>query len=617
MSGPAGCTQPAGAMSGARPPRLSGYGGWHLRTPAIAATINLMSNHDPVAAAIAYYQERMTSPDSGSHPEGNQHLGALIEHIATLNHQKARTERHLASLVNIGNALSMEKDLDAMLRRVLMESKTATGADAGSIFLVESAPDDTRMLRFKFSHTFSKDLPYEEYTIALNTHSIAGFVAATGRALNIPDVYKLPENCPFSFNSSFDKRFEYRSKSVLVVPMRNFADKVIGVIQLINCKDTAGMTPGTSAFGVKLACASDFETLVVTFPADYELILDTIASQASIALENRRMIWQIEHQFEQFVKASVNAIESRDPVTAGHSSRVAESCIKVAKHINTISEGRFENLQFSSAEIRELEYAALLHDFGKVYLDTSIFLKEKKLFPKDFQSLKLRLSLLYRSIEVEALSSHHQAAAQLIDDGLQQPSTRLATIQSVMQQVAKLNEPSITDDDPSQAVAAIRALGTQLSGWDLENQPLEILSDYEAKNLSIKRGTLTAEERKIIESHVSHSFNFLDQIPWPDDLRNIPDIAHKHHEKLDGSGYPLGICDPAKISIQSRIMTIADIWDALAAADRPYKKAVPFERCCSILREEASQGKLDSDLVEVLIGIKASERAPIYAEKVL
>lgn len=569
-----------------------------------------MGSDDPLRAAREYYQYKLLISRANSrNPEAAPvdhemlgHLGALLDHVQSLSFQKARTERHLESLVSIGNALSMEKDFDALLSRILKESKSATGADAGSIYLIEDLTDEVQVLRFKYSHTYSKDLPYEERIMPLDTQSIAGFVAVTGRVLNIPDVYNLTSEDPVSFNSSFDRRFNYRTKSMLVVPMRNHNDKIIGVIQLINCKDSAGMPPGQSAFSVMLRSSDDYQHKVVDFPEEYRLLLQTIASQASIAIENNRMIWQIEHQFDRFVRASVKAIESRDKETNNHSERVAKSCLQMAEEINRITEGRFKEISFDDSQMRELEYAALLHDYGKVYVDPNIFLKKKKLYESDLRTLRLRLQLLHRSLELRGWLEARDTRTPGLPEAY---ARKLDTLRSLIEEVAVLNEPTVTESDPAERVKAIQSLQDELVALDLDGQPIQVLTLDEAQKLSIKRGTFTESERAEMQSHVEHSANLLSQIPWPPELKNIPDIAAKHHEQLDGSGYCHHISGE-EIPIQSRIMTIADVWDALAS-NRPYKVGQPFDKCCAILRDDAERGKLDTDLVELLIAIKSKE----------
>lgn len=495
------------------------------------------------------------------------------------------------ALINIGKALSLEKDPDTLLRTILYFSKKITGADAGSIFIVEEAENE-KILRFKYSHTFSKNLSYEEFTMPMNTKSIAGYVAVTGQVLNIDDVYKLDENAPVSFNPSFDKEHGYRTKSMLVLPMRNHIDEIIGVIQLINSKEVGDVHTGNEAFEILLETEEDFETKVSPFDERYESLMEAIAGQAAIALENNRMLIQIEHQFEEFVKASVTAIESRDPATSGHSFRVAEMCVKTAKAVNESSEGPFKDITYNDVQLKEIEFAALLHDFGKVYLDPSIFLKAKKLFTRDFEYLMMRLNFLYRSLELKCTL-----------DGIspKEMKEKLSKVNSIMEEIRELNEPKPTDTDPKDVIEKICSLQQELSAEDLTGEKIHILEDDEIVNLGIRRGSLNPEERKIIESHVEHTYTFVSKIPWPGEYKQIPEIALKHHEKLDGSGYPIGIKDKEQLPIASRIMAIADIFDALNATDRPYKKAMPREKIFSILREEGSAGKLDNDLVELFI----------------
>lgn len=499
------------------------------------------------------------------------------------------------ALIHIGRSLSIEKDPDTLLRTILKFSKKITGADAGSIFIVEG-DEENKFLRFKYSHTFSKDLSYEEFTMPLDTNSIAGYVAVTGQVLNIPDVYELDADAPVSFNPSFDNEHGYRTKSMLVLPMRNHIDEIIGVIQLINSKEIGDVQTGNEAFEVILESDEDFELKVCPFDERYESLMEAVASQAAIALENNRMLLQIEHQFEEFVKASVSAIESRDPATSGHSFRIAEMCVRAAKAINEKNEGPFAGIFYSKLQLKEIEFAGLLHDFGKVYLDPAIFLKEKKLFPQDFQYLMMRLNFLHRSLELKFEREHI---------GSEVRAAKLKKIKEIMEQVAVLNEPKVQAADPAEIINNILALQKDLNVADLKGSEIPILEDKEITNLKIKRGSLNDEERKIIESHVEHTYTFVSKIPWPDEYRNIPDIARKHHEKLDGTGYPLGIKEADKLPVASRIMSIADIFDALNATDRPYKRAVPQDKIFSILREEARAGKLDLDLVELFIESRA------------
>lgn len=523
-------------------------------------------------------------------------------------------------LINIGRSLSIEKDPDHLFRLILMLSKKITGADAGSIYIVEELREGGKQLRFKYSHTFSKELPYEEFVMPLNRNSIAGYVAVTGTILNIPDVYRLSKSDPVAFNSSFDREHNYRSKSMLVVPMRNHLDEIIGVIQLINSKeddDGTGKMTGNEAFEIVLSTPSDFEKKVVPFASRYESLMEAVAGQAAIAIENNRMMKQIQEQFEEFVKASVTAIESRDAATSGHSFRVAELCKQMALAVNAEEKGVFGDMRFSEMAIKELEYAALLHDFGKVYIDLAIFQKSKKLFPKEFENLMLRFDYLYRCVELRFLMEENrllQSAREGIDvsdefDRIRaERDSRLRRIREIKETLTTLNEPTVTNKDPEEVIRGIHRDLDSIGCQDPDGKPIPVITESEKVNLEIRRGSLNPLERKEIESHVVHTYNFVSRIPWPPEYRNIPEIALRHHEKPDGTGYPDGISGNEDIPVQARMMAIADVYDALAATDRPYKKSVPLEKTLAILEEEARNKKLDAELVELFIRHRIYEK---------
>lgn len=522
------------------------------------------------------------------------------------------TKKDQEDLINIGRALSLEKNPEKLLRSILYLSKRITGADAGSIYLVERDEAGKKRLRFKYSNTFSRDIPLEEFVLPMDKKSIAGYVAVTGTVLNIPDSYNLPKDAPYSYNTSFDRKYDYRCRSMLVVPMKNHVDEIIGVIQLINSKvhGAKGNSDGYEAFDLRLEKPDDFERNVVTFSGKYDSLLEAVAGQAAIAIENNRMITQIQHQFEEFVKASVSAIESRDPATSGHSFRVAVICTALAAEVNRVTGGYLAGFHMSDTEIKELELAALLHDFGKVYIDLSVFMKAKKLYPKDFDNLSLRINYLYRFMELQYAARESELlintgkdedAGRIYDQLLHEKSERLRRIVDIRNKLRQMNEPTVVEDNPEEILNGISAEIDTIECINIDGEFIEVISPIDIMNLSIRRGSLNPLERKEIESHVLHTYSFVSKIPWPPEYKNIPEIALRHHEKLDGTGYPDGLRGRESTMIQSRIMAIADIYDALAASDRPYKKAVPLERVLKILREEADRGVLDPDLVELFI----------------
>jgi HD-GYP domain-containing protein (c-di-GMP phosphodiesterase class II) len=456
----------------------------------------------------------------------------------------------------------------------------------------------------------------------MNTKSISGYVAVTGEVLNIPDAYKIDPLAPYSFNPYFDRQHNYISRSMLVVPMKNHLDEIIGVIQLINSKEdhTGVRKYENEAYEIKLESQSDFDKYVVPFDDRYNSLMEAIAGQAAIAIENNRLINQIQKQFEEFVKASVTAIESRDPATSGHSFRVAAICKEMANAINNVQSGYLSSFKFTDTDIKELEFAALLHDFGKVYIDLNIFKKAKKLYPKDLENLKLRMDYLYRYIELLYYSkemeviregiNYNKAVDNIVTLIHEEKIEKLKRIIEIKETIIKLNEPTVTEFEPDEVLRGILNEIETIECTDISGRRFEVITDLDKKNLSIKRGSLNEEERQEIESHVIETYKFVSKIPWPPEYKKIPEIALRHHEKLDGTGYPDGLAGRESVSLQSRMMAIADIFDALTAQDRPYKRAVPIERVVDILREEARSNKLDPDLVELFITEKIYEKIP-------
>lgn len=512
-------------------------------------------------------------------------------------------------LIEIGRDLMRIRDRDRLLRRILEVSRIMTGADAGSIFLAEEI-DGVPKLRFKYSHTASMPLPYEEFVMPRTVGSIAGYVSLTGQSLNIADVYTLSAELPYSFNKSFDLEHGYRTKSMLAVPMTDHTGSVVGVVQLLNSKEIPNST-GNNPDQIILKTPEDFQNRVVPFKERYVPLMEAVAAQAAIALENASMIRRIQTQFELFVAAAVDAVEARDPATSGHSSRVAEHAVAIARELNRRSEARGETPRFTDSQLVELEYAGLLHDFGKVYIDPLIFQKAKKLFPADYDRLKLRLKYLRRSLELDfaqrALDTDPHADPELD----RKREAAIAEIAEISGLVDQLNEPALVAEDPAKVIERIRAVPLPpVKG--VEDEAIPLLTDQEIFNLKTPRGSLNPEERLEIERHVVRSYEFVKRIPWPPEYANIPAFVRSHHELLDGSGYPDRLTAP-DIPLQARILTVVDIYDALTASDRPYKKSAPPARALEILREEVARGKLDGSIVEVFSDLVA-EVAPAVPE---
>jgi HD-GYP domain-containing protein (c-di-GMP phosphodiesterase class II) len=514
--------------------------------------------------------------------------------------QRRRSEM-VDKLLDVGAALVAERDPNHLLELILGEARRITGADAGSIYVVEQAEGDRpARLRFRFAQNASlPEVRFDEFSLEISERSVVGACVLSGTPITLRDCYSEAEADRSDSNSggrifphdrSFDERLGYQTRSMLTVPMRPPDGAVLGAIQLINAR----MNPHDTR---PLRSAEDFGRRVVPFDAEAERLCRALAAQGAVALENARLYAEIEALFEGFVRASVKAIEQRDPTTSGHSERVATLTVALAELVDRTSDGPLAPVRFDRDALRELQYAALLHDFGKVGVREDVLVKAKKLYPEqrarvmsrfDHMRTALRLSLL----EQRLCNSEPQSQAEF-DASL---AEILAEVDALQALVEEANEPSILSEDCS---AGIRALEHRRF-HDGHRSEIRLLEPDDVESLLITRGSLTEAERRAIQEHVVHTSHFLERIPWGRKLTRVPDIAGKHHEYLDGTGYPHGLKAEA-ISIQTRMMTIADIFDALTAADRPYKKAVPLERALSILEMEVNAGKLDRQLFELFV----------------
>jgi len=505
-------------------------------------------------------------------------------------------------LLSIGVALSAERDISKLHELIVRNARELTRADGGSLFLLEKTEGEADKLRFAVAQTGPDDAgTHLGAVLPLTRGSVAGYVALTGEVLRIPDVYEIPESAEYRFNQSFDKQNGYRSKSIMTVPMRDHENSIVGVIQLINRKPE---------FELVLTSPSMTEQVVNPFTSRDESVLLSLASQAGVALENKALLASIQDLFEQFVRASVKAIEVRDKSTQGHSSRVAELTVAQALATNAVAAGRFADLHFNEDALREMRYAALLHDFGKVAVPEYIFGKAKKLPDGKLDAIRLRFLLAINQIESLAARRKFELlqAGVALDDHLMieinaDAAAREGELQALLTTVESANEPRVV-------AAEIGALLDSILGKtyrDVEDE-LPLLDAVEFEFLRSPRGSLSNDERQKMEQHVTQSFYFLREIPWAKTpWRNVPDLAYGHHEHLDGTGYPRGLKD-TEIAPQVRMLTIADVYDALTAKDRPYKAAMPVERALDILvKEFAQRGKVDSELLDLFISRKVYE----------
>lgn len=526
--------------------------------------------------------------------------------IRQLERAYNRRGEELSQLNDIGVKLTAERDIDKLLTLILQKSREITVADAGSLYLVEATENgngEPRRLRFKLPQNDSLGVSdFQEFAVPLDPTSIAGYVALTGEPLNLADVYSLPPGAPYSFSRAFDEKSGYRTRSVLTVPMKDHKEVVIGVVQLINKKRDAGAV---------LQSASLVDDQVISFTEVDRKLVASLASQAAVAFENADLIQRIRRLFDEFVNAAVSAVEQRDPPTSNHSARVAELTCALAERVDAVSSGPLATVRLTRDQLQELRYASMLHDFGKVAVQEKVLGKRKKLYATKLLAVRQRFAYILKSIEADHLRrrlelvSSGRATAQALAAIDEEERRHRAETERVLRAVLTANEPTVVEEESFAALMDLPA--RRFPSHEAEDCfPVEDwasaphLSAGEVEALSIRKGTLTRAERLEIESHVQHTYEFLQKIPWTGEFRAIPEIAWAHHEKLDGSGYPRRLKAP-DIPVQSRMMTIADIYDALVALDRPYKRAVSVERALDILGDEAKQGRIDLDLLQVFV----------------
>ncbi|MBN1209640.1 MAG: GAF domain-containing protein [Myxococcaceae bacterium] len=470
--------------------------------------------------------------------------------------------------------MSAERDLDLLLPLIIYEASKVVEADRCSLFILDRERNEL----------WSKVAQGSKNEIRLPVGSgIAGQVASGGAVINIPDAY-----ADERFNRSFDVSSGYRTQTILCVPMRDANGEVTGVIQALNKRGGR------------------------VFDAEDEELLLALGAQAAGAIENALLHEEINRLFEGFVSASVVAIEARDPSTAGHSGRVANLTVELAQALEHLSTGSYAQTRFTPVEIQELRYASLLHDFGKVGVREPVLVKAEKLYPHEMEMLRARFEIARKDLQLQSCRRRlaavklrgDKAMAEIDGEEDARLAEELQRLDEVFEFILTCNRPTVLAQGGFERLSELR----KLTFLDAREQAQPLLLENELRSLSIPRGTLSPEERKEIESHVEHTYRFLSQIPWTRTLRRVPEIAYAHHEKLDGTGYPRAI--PSKtIPVQSKMMSISDIYDALTASDRPYKKAVPHTLALDILNKEASAGQLDRELLTVFIEAEIPKKA--------
>ncbi len=535
----------------------------------------------------------------------NTLLNSVIDEVSNY---AERLGEQIKKMSDIGRALSGVHDLNTLLEMIVDQARNFTNADAGTLYIVE---DNT--LRFQIVQNDSlkirmggksgESIPFPP--VELKESNVSAFVALKGVSVNIPDVYDT-DLFDFTGPKKFDQSTGYRSKSMLVVPMRNHENDVIGVLQLLNATN-----PITNE--------------VIAFSQDYENLSESLASQAAVSITNAKLIANMTELFEAFVKVMATAIDEKSPVTGGHIRRVADLTLTMAEVIHDIDEGHFKDKTFSPDQMYELRIAAYMHDIGKVTSPVEIVEKAKKLqtiFDR-IQYVRLRMAYIIQKIKLEG----QEAKIKILQNGSspeklnsieKETLEKLMEIEEIQRFINKCNEPGEFLDD--EILVRLKEVSEKTYIDDAgEQQPF--LTADELVNLSIRRGSITEKERQKMQGHAAVTLKMLKQIPFTKKLKNIPDFAGAHHEFLNGKGYPLGLKGD-EISFEGRLMAVTDIAEALTASDRPYKKAMPLETVYRILRSMVEGEELDPNLVELFIEkevykiyLKKHEKAPAEVKK--
>ncbi len=504
--------------------------------------------------------------------------------------------RRLEQLNAIGASLSKERDITRLLESILLAAKAITNADGGTLYRML---DDQTALRFEILRTDSlriamggtsgnpisfPNLPLHNEQGSPNDSLVAAYAAIHHQTVNIADAYDAT-NFDFSGTRRFDERTGYRSKSFLTVPMRNHEGEVIGVLQLLNAQ-----RPGT--------------TEVVSFSLSDQSLVESLASQAAIALTNRLLMSQLEELFESFINLINLAIDEKSHYTGGHCQRVPALTMLLAEAVTATTEGPLASFSMDDRDRYELKIAGLLHDCGKVTTPVHVVDKATKLQTL-FDRIGLidtRFEVLKRDAEIAALRRQLELRTK-VD----------AEAESAIWADYRMQMDSLEDDRsflrvtnigaeamPEPVLDRVRRIAGSRVWRNVDGVETEFLTSDELENLTIRAGTLTQSERNTINHHIVATIKMLEKLPWPKHLRNVPEYAGGHHERMDGKGYPKGLTRD-EMSVQARVMGIADIFEALTASDRPYKPGMKLSQAMSIMQRFKQNGHIDPDLFDVFV----------------
>jgi HD-GYP domain-containing protein (c-di-GMP phosphodiesterase class II) len=534
---------------------------------------------------------------------------ALRANVSAQGSGAADLVRRLTELNQIGIALSREKDLNRLLETILVAAKQITNADGGTLYRMYGEKElrfeivRTDSLGIALGGTTGREVPFlpvrlREADGRPNNSMVVAYAVLHDQTVNIADAYAA-QGFDFSGTKSFDSKTGYRSKSFLTVPMKNHEGEIIGVLQLINAKDRASGE-------------------IVAFSPEDQHLAESLASQAAVALTNRMLIDQLEELFESFINLINAAIDDKSPYTGGHCQRVPMLTMLLAEAVHNTTSGPLRDFRMAEQDRYELKIAGMLHDCGKVTTPVHVVDKATKLetiydriglIDTRFEVLKRDAELRTLKAKLEALERGERGLWVELDARLTAELKRLDADRALLR-LCNIGSERMAPEDQQR----VFAIGTGYRWRDPDgNEDVPFLTEDELKNLTIRAGTLTEEERRIINHHIEVTILMLESLPWPRHLRNVPEYAGGHHERMDGKGYPRGLTRD-QMSVQARIMGIADIFEALTAKDRPYKKGKTLTEALTILGRFKLNGHIDPDLFDIFIREKVYLR---YAEQFL
>ena len=533
-------------------------------------------------------------------------LNTVVDAIKTFTEQQVNLKK---KLTRIGSALSAERNLDALLEMIVVEAMNFTNADGGTLYIKTTDEKGiafkimrTKSLNFAIGGTSGKAIPFPPVKLykddgSKNEQQVSAHVALSGVTVNIPDVYEV-EGFDFQGTKAFDKNTGYRSKSMMVVAMRNHEDEIIGVLQLLNATDKSGG--------------------VIAFSSDYQELIESLASQAAVAITNTQLIHDLKSLLDSFIQVIASAIDEKSPYTGGHIRRVAELTQDIARGLSDSNEEKWQNFRMNEDEHNELRIAGWMHDIGKITTPEYVVDKSTKLETiydrintviAKFEILKRELELEHLKQKIKLKSSRFKDKSKKIKDLEKEFEDRLKQVDD---DISFIKVSNIGGEFMEQGKID-RLMKIAEQKIKMEGNELPLLTENEVHNLSINRGTLTDDERIVIQNHVVLTIKMLQKLPWPKKLSRVTEWAGGHHEKLDGTGYPSGL-KAEQLSTPARIMAVADIFEALTAADRPYKPGKKISECIKILLFMVKDNHIDKDIVDYFI---KSGMAQEYAKKEL